>query len=467
MSSFPINSFKYGLDTRRDVLDAQAGTLAVLENGFINVGGEIEKRKAFDRYARLDLCFDSNGDPGFFGLESTDAGLASFSHALEFGASVTQGQPTLTTTTPATIVRIQLKHPSLVNDSSITYDRTYHRLTNVPFSFTYRGKAFAAGTFSDGRTYLYYDGNLIQDSVNGMVFEGRTTLADLGEDLARQFDSIGWDATENIDENGVAQNGSVIVNSPQSNYFSALNSETSVLGYFGNRLISQDIAETPGVRAVAGFEITVNTGPFTVVAPNQASATTPTIDLCGGPVTALGTAVLTATAIVASINDLTSVHGYSAIQATTAGPVLTANVYVYAPLGYDVSVPLDLTVTGATTAAPSVAVSGMFAVLTPANPSIERIVATPGTYNVGANCSAVVSGATGTISFLWSEVTGGISGITLVGPFNTSSIAFRKALVENTRVTGNFQCLITETSTGNVITKFFTVTLICTYNSGG
>lgn len=461
MSSFPINSFKYGLDTRRDVLDAQAGTLAVLENGFINVGGEIEKRKAFDIYASVDM-FDSNGEVAYFGLESTDDGIVSFTSALEFGASVTQGQPTLFTATPAGIVRMQLVHPSLVNDSSVTYDNTKHRLTGVPFSFTYRGKAFAAGTFSDGRTFLYYDGDLIQNSANGIALDGRLTLADLGEDLARQFDAIGWDATENVDENGATQNGSVMVNSPQSNYFSALNSETSTLGYFGNRLISQDIAETPGVRAVAGFQITANTGPFVVEAPNQASATTPTIDLCGGPVTALGTAVLTATAIVAAINDLTSVHGYSAIQITA-----TANIYVYAPLGYDVSVPIDLTVTGATTAAPGVSVSGMFAVLTPANPSIERVVATPGTYNVGGNCSAVVSGATGTLAFAWSEVTGGTSGITLVNPTNASSIAFRKALVENTSVTGNFQCVITETPSGNVITSYLTITLICTYNSGG
>lgn len=458
MGDFKIESFKYGLDSRRDVLSSVAGTLEVLDNSFVNAGGQLEKVKAFERFAILS-DFDSNGDRAIFDLLSTDAGLLVFSHALAFGASITQGQPTLTSAIPVGLVLMQIKHPSLVNDAAITYDRTYHRITSIAFSISHNGKAYVSAIFADTRTYLYYDGTLIQDSVNGMVLEGRTTLADLSDDLTRQFGYIDWSATANTDENGVAQNGSTTVLSPQTNYFGVVNSETSTLGFFGNRFISQDIAPVEGVKAVAGFLISVNTGPFNVSAPNQVSAVTPTIDLCGGDVVALGSAALTAAAISQAVNDFTNVHGYTSV-------VVGANVFVYAPLNYDVSVPFDLTVTGATTTTPSASPTGLTGTLSPDPQIFERIVSAPGVYTVGLPVSIHLTGTSGALGYTWSEL-GIPSGISFPFVNQGSSVDFRKLnMPVNTSVIGNFKVEVTDASV-LAFTLFFTVKLTCTYNSGG
>lgn len=195
MASFPINSFKFGLDTRRDVLTSLPGTLVTCENCHINPGGEIEKRKQFGDHAANTEVLDSNGATGTFGIQVTDVGLVAFGSALNFGASVTQGQPTLASALVGVTYQ-QLKHPSLTNDSTETYNTSFHRMTAVVFSDNFNGKAFACAQFTDGRRFLYYDGTLIQQSANGVVMEGRIALADLANDLARQISDIEWNSKQ-------------------------------------------------------------------------------------------------------------------------------------------------------------------------------------------------------------------------------------------------------------------------------
>lgn len=60
MKVHEIDTFKFGLDTRRDVLSSQKGTLYTLLNAHINPGGEIEGRKAFVEYADVSI-FDNVG----------------------------------------------------------------------------------------------------------------------------------------------------------------------------------------------------------------------------------------------------------------------------------------------------------------------------------------------------------------------------------------------------------------------
>src|SRR5512140_2374015 len=62
--SVQIPSFRYGLDTRRDVLVSQLGVLATCTNAFVNNGGELEKRQAF-----VDIFSATTYDfTGTFGL---------------------------------------------------------------------------------------------------------------------------------------------------------------------------------------------------------------------------------------------------------------------------------------------------------------------------------------------------------------------------------------------------------------
>ena len=51
---FSVNNFNGGLDVRKTNLTAPGGTLRVLENAYINAGGEIEKRMAFSVVAHID-----------------------------------------------------------------------------------------------------------------------------------------------------------------------------------------------------------------------------------------------------------------------------------------------------------------------------------------------------------------------------------------------------------------------------
>lgn len=81
MSEFLVKSFKYGLDTRREQLTSQPGTLVQCQDCHINPGGEIEKRKQFGLDQTLAIL-DSNADAGTFGLEATSVGLVVFGSAI-------------------------------------------------------------------------------------------------------------------------------------------------------------------------------------------------------------------------------------------------------------------------------------------------------------------------------------------------------------------------------------------------
>src|SRR5689334_6399064 len=83
MAYLTIENFKFGLDTRRGELTSQAGVLATLENGHVNQGGEVDKRKAFVLDGILGIN-DSNGDTGTFGLENLSGGKTVFGSALPF-----------------------------------------------------------------------------------------------------------------------------------------------------------------------------------------------------------------------------------------------------------------------------------------------------------------------------------------------------------------------------------------------
>lgn len=83
MGELKISNFKYGLDTRREQLTSQPGTLVTCENAHINPGGEVEKRKKFAEDGDLSML-DSVGDQGTFNVEAISTGLVTFGSALPY-----------------------------------------------------------------------------------------------------------------------------------------------------------------------------------------------------------------------------------------------------------------------------------------------------------------------------------------------------------------------------------------------
>src|SRR5882724_801717 len=145
MSYLQISNFKYGLDTRRNELTSQPGSLAVLTDGHINQGGEIEKRKAFSLFAKLPSPV--------YGLEATTSGLVSFGSI---------APPTM----PTGIVYQRLIDPAGGN------------MTGYINSTQFNGLAFVLANFDSSLTWPFYNSTLVAESVNGKVLTtNQTTLA--------------------------------------------------------------------------------------------------------------------------------------------------------------------------------------------------------------------------------------------------------------------------------------------------
>ncbi len=476
MNEFPIKTFKYGLDTRKEQLTSAVGTLVALQNAYINEGGEIAKRGKFERLDSYE---------GYFMGVFVDSTMYVFSSDMLYGSVSTQGQP-VASLAPATnfissVIHQQLKHPTLTNDSAETYDASKHLMTKLIAADAYNGKTLAVAEFADGNQFLYYDGELVQQSANGLVLAGRLAVSDLATDIARQFEPIGWDVDLNVDENGTAQNGSSIVKSPVSDYFGGILSVDSSGGVFGIRQFDNVSSPTAGVKASAKFSITVNTGTFEVLAPAQAETTTPTVSLTGTAIAANGGgAASTATDIATAINDFSSDHGYTAVADGI-------NVEVFAPLGYDIDVAIDLTVnvtTGTVTSGTTTTTALTATITTPVpigtNASgrvsfadgvltVERFVNVPtGTHLVRADLRMTVAGGSPTYTYQWNETTSGSANGMTPNSSTTQSLRPELMMEPNSAISGSFKCVVTDSTGGSPLTatRFITVQLICTYVQG-
>lgn len=484
MSEFLIPSFKYGLDTRREQLSSVVGTAVTFENAYINGGGDVVKRGRFRNIGSFDQT-NSLGEVSMFPGQFVGDTFYVFGSDLPYGTTPTQSQPVAADVNNYFVSKQyqQLKHPTLTNDTAISYDATKHKMVELKFADVYNGKTLAVARFADGNNFVYYDGSVVQQSANGMVLYGRTGVIDLSDDLKRQFDTIGWDSTANTDEDGVSQDGATMVRSPVSDYFGAVLSVDSSSGVFGLRQFEKSVTPTPAVKASAQFAISVNAGTFLVEAPAQSTATTPTVNLCGIPIPAAGSAALTATAIATAINDFSSDHGYTA----AADGI---NVVVYAPVNYDIAVALSLTVTeaggGATTGGTSTAAELSATIATPmalgttSNGSVTfadgvltvtRFSTSPTTpQRFRGLIDIVVAGGTpGTgYNYQWSESEVGSGGGMSLGTTTDSRIVPDITLLPTLSATGSFKCVVTDNTPGTpfTITKFVTVVYHCQYVQG-
>lgn len=236
MNTLFIKDFRYGLDTRKSELTQRPGSLEVFTNGFINQGGEIEVRKAFVRTARVS---------GTYGLQSTSAGLYTFgstdlsgSHPLNIG---TVGNPIY--------VNFQrLRHPSQLVTSPIAYDAAKHLMTAVIFSTEYRGKAFVVATFSDTKSFCYYDGTLMYDFTDGL------TLAYMVNDTTAIAAAIAAMVNRQTDYSAVSASAVATITGPAAQAFNVESTEDAA-GSLTLARTSTPTAGPLGREAVGSFRI--------------------------------------------------------------------------------------------------------------------------------------------------------------------------------------------------------------------
>lgn len=143
MSYLKIQNFKYGLDTRRDVLSSQVGTLGSIVNGHINQGGEIEKRQKFDLNLGSEVA-DS------FGCQPIMGGFATYvngspSSDIILGDSVT-----------------------VIHSHQLDPGSSGYALAGIVHSCSYNGNDFVIARFSKSASAdiirMFYNGSLITDA---------------------------------------------------------------------------------------------------------------------------------------------------------------------------------------------------------------------------------------------------------------------------------------------------------------
>lgn len=226
-----LTNFSFGLDTRKSQLTSQPGTLLTLENGHVNQGGEIEKRKGF-------FVIDSNipyfptGTGYCFGMEVTSSGLYTFGSA----SSGTVGA------LPTGVTYQRLQHPDLST-----------AMTGVVYSTSFNGKAWVIARFADGNTYAYYDGSLVTDLTDGLVLASLNTNNLLATNLAaiinRSTTTQGYSSTH------TGTNAFSEILSPVGSAFGNLITKTSAVGSLAGVLTTSNTPAVSNVAAIAQFRV--------------------------------------------------------------------------------------------------------------------------------------------------------------------------------------------------------------------
>lgn len=174
----PISDFRGGLDTRKISLALPAGTLIQCNNAHINQGGEIEKRKAFVQLGGAQIPLVSTFPT--FGQCSTPAGIALFgSGNITTGVAPTAAQ--LANFVSPTYY-VMVTHPAVL--AGVAYSQGSHALTAIVCTQLFGAFPLCVGTFADGNSYPYYNGNLISDFTAGVVLNYMTTGTTLQNETA-------------------------------------------------------------------------------------------------------------------------------------------------------------------------------------------------------------------------------------------------------------------------------------------
>lgn len=439
-----ITSFRYGLDKRRQELVSQVGTLSTLVNGHINSGGEIEKRKAYSLFYSLAVLDDEPSPgpyQGVFWIESTDGGLKAFGSALAYTGGArphTLGQAMLVSAL-VDIGYVQLAHPAVLEGE--TYDPAKYRMTEVKFSVNFAGKAFVCAKFSDGNSFLYFDGVLVYPSRNGLVLYGRDTANELAVELAAEVNRLsGW--------SGAATTNYVDVKTPPGvNNVAYSPSDTDATNSITVQHIADESAGVTGNPPVANFTVTslVSGAAFTITAPGPGGVGTVTIL----PATTVNSAdpAVAATAIINGINSTQTTPKYIAALVTNT----TTGITISGPAGDTTLNAGTLTVSWTGTAVIGAASYGgtvsdasvQKVAVYPAGASGNKTVTTPAT-------TALPIGGTGPFTYLWEFVSGDVT-LAPVSPTLATTTFKGTVFINGDTKTAVWRCKITDTGAGSAV----------------
>lgn len=367
--------------------------------------------------------------------------------------------------------------PNATLPNGVSYSRLQHpqgaAMTGVPFSCNFQGSAFVIATFSDGVSLCFYGGTLVPDSWNGKVLTGRASLAQIAIDFAAQVNAItGWQATPNVDPNGNALNGSVIMKSPSGITFVLAPNFSSVGGQIGVLNLNDSAAQLagqPGLAASAAFLLIAGTtGTYTLTAPkNQDGSGTVTL---ANAIARQSTIGATGHLIASTINANTILNGYFA---TDDG---AGNVFVYAQVAWGASAngfTLTITTTGDVDWTTATTHSALTVGTTP-NPAQAIGSATTGGL-FWTNVVAQVRGGYNPMTYVWDvDPNGSANGIAFQPSAPGSSTYFLPGSQGSTcyfsktlgppvvGVQGNFRLSVTDSNPAGGVTvrHTFPVTLI-------
>lgn len=276
MAYIVVENFSAGLDTRRHPLTAKSGTLQVLKNAHITRGGEIEKRKKFAQFASLSgIGFNT------FGME------AGANTIYVFGSDAEVSSPGM----PPGVFYQRLQHPDGLP------------MTEVVYSTLYGGYPFVLAKFSDGKTYPFYNGQIVVDFVSGVVRSTMGSSNDIATHMAGVVNSYGSDYSATVVGSTVTVTGpagiewkpSVIIDAPMAASVATIQQFKEAVA----EVLSSGSFIVTGGTASAG----VNT---------ITSVKVDGVEVLGAPVDWVTSNSATMTAIASQINTFTSSVEYVA-----------------------------------------------------------------------------------------------------------------------------------------------------------
>lgn len=315
MPYLAIESFS-GMDRRRKRVAGVPGSLWTLKNAHLTRGGDIERSKRFDTAYTLPA--------GSFSL----AGLRS--QLFTFGSADLAG------TTPLGVQYQRLQAPDTPN------------MTRVLDAKPFQGKLYVIAEYDDGNVYHFYDGTRVSDWDNVVI----PTADDVAERLAAKLNrssAVRARAFGNTVEITARTPGTAFTISGSATDGGGGVDTTETLTVTQLQANVAGVAET---RATAVFEITAGTNDPGTDTIN--SVTVDGVELLSEVIDWSGSNAATAIRVAASVNNGTSIHGYTASVAGAEVTLTAAPGTGDAPNGDS----LVVTTTGSVTATQDATVAG-------------------------------------------------------------------------------------------------------------
>jgi hypothetical protein len=311
MAQVVVSDFKYGEDRTRPRIAGIPGTLWLGENVHIGRGGDIERAKKFV--------------PTYEGLEQT------FGLGQVRGQLFVFGSETISADIPNGLQYQRLEAP---NEPA---------MVAVLCNTTFDAKHYVIAEYADGSIHHFYDGDRVTE-LNALV-DAAASYETLAEYLAEK-------ANTNSAVEALGYGDTILITAQTAGTAFTLTTSTSDVGGTADQTaevttVQANVAAVAEVRATGTVTVTGGTRDPNVNTVEQ--ITVNSVELLPTPVSWVTSHSATATALIASINNGTSDHGYSA-EADGAEITITAAPGTGAtPNGYVVTVTVggDVTYTKA------------------------------------------------------------------------------------------------------------------------